>query len=200
MNKNLNRYQGNSIDIIHKKFFHTSNYIKSKSKISKTSMDMISSSGYNNIEKFNEHRKLFDLCLKDIPISYLQFIGVDFKVLKFCIELDLENYNREIELLNLPNHFYINLVAGLRRLVELPRFDSEEIVLSYVYKFMIEHSIPLCSIIYEELKTIFIYENGNLEKRYYSPSLKFGNDKLQFKKYVSIITNIKDERINNSSI
>ena len=52
--------------------------------------------GMKNYSKFHRNRFEWDKLKKKIPLDYLKEVGVDWKVMEYCLQLDYEAYKEEI--------------------------------------------------------------------------------------------------------
>lgn len=156
-------------------------YTQSKSQLVPNSKEFMSLAGYGNLQKFKDHRILFDSCKRDIPLLYLKAIDADLEIVKFCQELDMEEFQKTKDLRNLfPKYAIIRYMAAIYGNKELPPNTSEESAIEILRKFNKETRLQ-CAINYPDFKTIYISEAGEkVTEIYYPPILNITRDKLVF--------------------
>lgn len=154
-------------------------YIQSKSKLVPHSKELSELSCYRNPNKFQSHRKEFDSCKRDIPLQYLEAIGVDVKTVTFCQELDKEEFERTKALQNLtPKHAIVRYMAAVYGSKSFPPNTSEAEAIEILRAFCQETKL-LCAINYPSFKTIYISNAGEtVLETYYPPEIQFTKEKL----------------------
>ena len=166
----------------YERLFHTKNYIRQNSKKIKDSrkpteelLNLMKASNYSKFQKFREHRYLWDNCKKDIPLSYLKAIGINLEILKFAVELDIEEYERALEIAHYPKYFTIRRMACVYQSIKIPDGFSESRAIEFAKEYKSN-----CCIVIEEFKSIFIEPNGNVKYYYYRPEVKINKRMVSF--------------------
>ena len=128
--------------------------------------------GYSKLSKFKEHRKEWDAVHRKMPLSYLDYVGVEREVLHFALEVDFEEYGRAREIPLYPKFAVIRLMAGVYREKGLPENTPESEAIEMLRGFSRERNLRCC-INYPELKTVYIEPTGDVRVVYYPPSIRF---------------------------
>ncbi len=171
----------------YEKFFHTKSYIQSKSpqyqdpslKQNPVVLDLMEKSGYKKHQKFRRHRKEWDNARGEVPVGYLNAIGVDMKILNYCIEADQWEYDRALQIPLFPRFVVVRFMAGVYGNIEIPEGTPEFAAIEMVRDYSKEHGFRCC-INYPELKTIWIEPKGDVNYSYYRPSVRFTKKKVIF--------------------
>lgn len=158
-------------------------YIQSKSKLVSNSKELMSQAGYGNYQKFKDHRIQFDTCKRDIPLHYLKAIDIDLEIVKFCQELDMEEFQYTKDLKNLfPEYAIIRYMPAIYGNKEFPPNTGEDAAIEILRQFNKETKLR-CAINYPDFKTIYFSEAGEkVTETYYPPLLKITKSKLVFQK------------------
>lgn len=175
----------NSYD--YERFFHTKSYIQNQSskyrdpslKQNPVVLDLMEKSGYKKLHKFRNHRKDWDNARGEAPLGYLNAIGVDLKILKFCVEADKWEYDRALQIPLFPKFVVVRYMSAVYGTMELPSDTSEYVAIEMVKDYSREHGFR-CYINYPELKTVWIEPNGDVHYSYYRPSIRFTKNMVIF--------------------
>jgi hypothetical protein len=135
--------------------------------------------GYRNFNKFLRKRELWHAMKMPFPRSYLNVIGVDWKVLEYIVELDQDAFYSEFEKPQLPVRFTVRYFAALYGSRELGDCESEEEAIAIVKEFSRESGFRCC-INYPQLKTIFIEPDGSINTILYKPTIIITRDHVSF--------------------
>ncbi len=163
------------------RFRNVKNYIQSKSKLVKNSQELMAFSGYKNYTKFLKRRKDFDDCRRDIPLAYLEAIGVDVHTLEFCQELDLKEfeYTKEFKYIS-PSYATIRYMPAIYGNQEFPPNTTE----SEAIEILLEHcgnTNLQCMINYPGFKTVLVTGVGiKVRTVFYPPEFTISEKNLQF--------------------
>jgi hypothetical protein len=173
----------------YERFYHLKTYIKCKSdrykdtgrKKNPVIVELVKKSGYSKYQKFREHRKDWNNIKRDIPILYLKSIGVDLEVIEDLVKVDLEEFEKVLEIPLFPTCGVIRYMACVYGTKEFESGTTEEEAIEILKEFTSIKRIRCC-INYPYLKTIFVEPNGDVFYHYYRPSVKFTKNKLVLKK------------------
>lgn len=154
-------------------------YIQSRSKLVPTSMDLMKLVGYGNLQKFRDHRSEFDRCQRDIPLSYLKAIGVELDVMKFCFELDQEEFERTKNLNQFfPKYATMRYAPAIYGTKRFQPGTSETEAIAQLTELCKETKLSY-AINYPNFKTIWISKAGeSVIVTYYPPEYKITKTKL----------------------
>ncbi|MFA5032872.1 MAG: hypothetical protein WC614_07625 [bacterium] len=148
-------------------------YLKQKLETcGKDDTELMLATGYANLRKFEFHRAQWHYLKRQIPISYLEAIGVDMEILKYVVELDNENYQKAIKLPRFPACYIRRLMAAFYQTVELPDCTSEKDAIELIQKTEGSHR---CCINYPGLLGLYIEPDGKVDEIHYVPSMEIIN-------------------------
>ncbi|NCN11159.1 MAG: hypothetical protein GW938_15075 [Leptospira sp.] len=158
-------------------------YIQSKSSQHVTSKELMALTGYAKFDKFRMHQFEFDYCYRDIPLEYLKAINADINTLKFCLELDKQEFDKAIKLTVLyPKFASIRLMSAIYNTKSFPEGTIESEAIKILQDFC-KQTNKKCMINFPDLKTIMISEHGEkVETICYPPYYKFTKSWLMLKK------------------
>jgi len=74
------------------RFRNTRTYINRLSSTVETTEVLMKKSGYSKLNKFKKHREEFDNLDRWVPLKYLNAIKINLATLKFCGELDYDEF------------------------------------------------------------------------------------------------------------
>lgn len=163
------------------RFFHTRAYLEQKSRLIPYSIalhhekirTLMAACGYRKRrpEKFNAHRRQWDLLDRAIPRSYLSFIGADIDVMLFTAELDAQEYDYVVDMPLYPRYASVRLALGVYIRLELPEGITETDAVAFVRELAV-HQSRRCCIGFRDIKTIWIEGTGEISYSYYRPQLR----------------------------
>ena len=157
----------------YKRFYHLKSYIKSKSKNFPTTIKLMNKTEYRNLNKFRKHREEFDNLTRNIPLLYLKAIKIDMETLKFCAELDMEQFKNARETRPLyPKYASIRYFAGVYSNLNIPNGMVEEDAVELIKRFAMKNRLK-CFINYPDFKTIFIEPDGKVYPVFFPPRIYF---------------------------
>ncbi|RLE15733.1 MAG: hypothetical protein DRJ08_04965 [Acidobacteria bacterium] len=154
------------------RFYHLKTLIKSKSEKVSTTSELAKLCGYKDAFKFNGHRKQFDELRRNVPVDYLNAIGIDLEELKRCAEVDMKEFERLKELQPLyPRYGIERIMPGIYNNIEIPDGTIEENAVEMVKSYAKE-KMHRCNINYPSFKTIWIEPSGKVLTIYYPPTYR----------------------------
>ena len=161
------------------RFFHTRQYIHQKSahfpdeKTTVSAMKkMMEFCGYSKFNKFKMQRKEWDMLIRNIPLSYFEYVGIDREILLFTLELDYQEYEQVLDIPLYPRFAVIRIMAAFYQERKFPENTPETAAIEVLKEFSKEKS-KRCCINYPELKTIFVEPDGTVNVVHYPPAIKF---------------------------
>ena len=128
------------------------------------------------MDKFIRHRKEWDNLERNIPLDYLNHIGIDLNTLKTTVEIDQEEYEDVLKLPLYPKYFTVRYMPTIYGSVKLPDNCLETEAIEIVKNFSKKTGLK-CNINYLNLKTILI-ERDNVYVAYYKPEIRITNKLL----------------------
>lgn len=186
MDKILNIFSSEKINSIddYNMFMHTKAYLNKKTgsinHYFKDEIDKIRKiaevSGYKDFNQFIKHRKKWHELERKIPLSYLEKIGVKIKVLKFTVELDIENYLNTIKIPRYPEYFTVRMMPAFYQSKKFKNQLLTEKEAVEIVKEFSEENNKICWINYHSVKTITIFPEGRVDEIYYKPGIKIKSD------------------------
>jgi len=157
----------------YKRFYHVKSYIQSKSKDFPTTLELMNKTGYRDLNKFRRHREAFDKLGRNIPLLYLKAIKVQIETLKFCAELDMEQFKRACEIKPLyPKYGAVRYSAAFYSNIDILAGMDEENAIGLIKRFSTEKHIR-CFINYPDFKTVFIEPDSKVHTVYFPPQMHF---------------------------
>lgn len=156
----------------YKRLRNTKAYIRHRSSGIESTEELMKKSGYANLNKFKKHRKEFENLERNIPLAYLDAIGVNYATLKFCGELDQEEFDiaRGIEDLH-PQFAMVRLMTTIYSNIEFPEGTTEKQAIEYLINYSAETG-KKCVINYRDFKTVTVDPEGRVKIVYHPPSFR----------------------------
>ncbi|MBD3232638.1 MAG: hypothetical protein GF315_02830 [candidate division Zixibacteria bacterium] len=142
-------------------------------------IEIMKESGYADLNKFRKHRELWHKLARDVPRGYLEALEVDYKILRFTIELDQESFEEALELELYPKTFIIRYMAAIYQTKDFGRKITEEEAVELVREISVKNKLRCC-INYPSFKTIWIEPDNTITTTYYKPSIKFTKKWVKF--------------------
>lgn len=157
----------------YQRFRNTKSYISSRSSRFETTRELMEKSGYAKLNKFRSHRKEFDDMSRDIPLGYLEAIGINSATFRFCNELDYEEFEsaRNIEVLY-PEYGTVRYMACVYSSVKFPSKLTEDMAVEYLQDHYGSKGF-ICWINYPDFKTVLIKPGENAKRFYYPPEIRY---------------------------
>lgn len=166
------------------RFHNTKAYLKKKSgKLvyfkdqTDEIMELAEKCGYKKFNKFIEHRKEWHRLIRKIPLSYLEQIGAKLDVIEFTVEVDQEEFEKALELPFYPEYATVRMMPSVYQSIKLPADLTEEEAIEYLKDYSSKEE-RICWIKLKDIKTIWVYPNGNVNTSYYKPDYEIENDYL----------------------
>ncbi|MDH5657149.1 MAG: hypothetical protein OEZ34_14655 [Spirochaetia bacterium] len=163
-------------DELYEKFYHTVSYISKKSlEFDRNSTEtdfqnLMELCGYNKKQKFQIHRKQWNLLERKVPRKYLEGIGIQMRTLDFTLELDKNEYKRMLEIPYNPTFVTVKIMPGIYQSLTLPDEITEEEAIEIMQIYAKDHNIR-CFINLPEIKTVEIDQDGKVDIRYFEPKI-----------------------------
>jgi len=88
--------------------------------------------GYKDLNSFLKHREEWHELKRKIPLSYLEALGVDLKVVQFTVELDVEEYEQAIQLPLYPRCGIARLIPAAYCSISLPEGTARNYIPLYL--------------------------------------------------------------------
>jgi hypothetical protein len=127
--------------------------------------------GYNDLEKFRKHRAEWDNLRREVPMAYLDAIGVDIETLKVRVELDREEYHSVLGISLYPRYGTIRYMGGVYGDYPFPE-DTPEVDAILMLQEYSKVKKSQCCINYPYVKTIWIKLDGSVHTTYYDPTIR----------------------------
>lgn len=167
----------------YERFFHAKRYIRSINPVKQTNFkitlhertiiqEMMPVLGFSTMNKFITLKNEWDLFQRDIPLSYLDYIGVKRDVLTFTLELDREEYEQVLTIPRYPQYAIVRLMAAVYKNIKIPADLHEKEAIEFLFDFMKGKRFRCC-INYPELLSIFLEPERSINTVYYPPSIRF---------------------------
>lgn len=146
--------------------------------------ELMTVSGYAKYTKFLDHLKKWNQLQMKVPVRYLEHIGCKRNVIEFTAELDLQEYEKALEVARYPWVGILRIFAGMYSPLYFPDGTSEE----EAVRMLVEKQKDMAAkhngiqfrmaINYPGIKMIFIEAYGKTETQYYWPRLRFSKSYL----------------------
>ena len=183
------------------RYFHTKAYIRQKSeqfpdngRKNPVVRQLMAACGYADVGKFRKHREWWDHLEKDIPIAYLEAIGVVRETLEFTVSLDAEECDSALQVPRYPRYGIIHYMPFAFGTIHLPPNTPEDEAIEIIKNYAREKKLFTCCINYPDLKTICIKPDGKVSVVTFRPSLHFANGKAVFSGDGSLIGQVRIAR------
>lgn len=141
-------------------------------------------SGYAKYAKFLDHLKKWKELGMKVPARYLEHIGCKRNVIEFTAELDLQEYEKALEVARYPRVGILRIFAAMYSPLYFPDGTSEE----EAVRMLVEKQKDMAAkhsgiqfrmaINYPGIKMIFIEAHGKTETKYYRPRARFSKSYL----------------------
>lgn len=189
MSKKINIFSANKINQVedYERFAHTKAYLRKKSGpvnyYFKNQIDELKSlaiiSGYKpeNVNKFIEHRKEWHQLERKIPLAYLKAISAKINVINFTLELDIENFEKALDLAKNPKYFTVRMNSFYYQSKKFNKPLNEKEAIEFLKKYSNKEGF-ICFINYPAIKTITVFPSGKVDHIYYKPGLEREGDFL----------------------
>lgn len=154
------------------RFRNTRAYIRHLSSGFESTKELMEKSGYAKFEKFKKHREEFDNLDRWVPLSYLDAIGVNRATLKFCGELDHEEFEKAKGIKELyPEFAVVRIMPSIYSNFKLPEGITESEAIEYLIQYSAETGKKYF-INYHDFKTVIIDPDGSVKTVYHPPSFR----------------------------
>jgi len=170
--KQSNRVEG------YERFRHAREYIREKSDSWKDlgsnaeqMRELMLACGYNDLEKFRKHRLEWDNLERQVPIAYLDAVGVDLETLKLKVKLDHDEYQSVLGVPLYPRYGTIRYMGGVYGSFPFPD-DAPEVDAVLMLQEYSRVNKRQCCINYPDVKSIWINPDGNVFTTYYEPAIR----------------------------
>jgi hypothetical protein len=136
--------------------------------------------GYANYDKFLRRLELWKTLLSWMPRTYCDAIGVDYHVLDFVAELDVQEYQNALNS-NFPiSNYVVRVMAAIYAPVRLPYEMTEPEAIEHIRSFQQTQKQLQCCINLTGLKTTYVGLNGEVTCHYFPPVMTKTETRLTF--------------------
>ena len=154
------------------RFRNTKAYIRQLSSRFESTEELMKKSGYAKFEKFKKHREEFDNLDRWVPLKYLDAIGANRATLKFCGELDHEEFEDATEIEELyPEYAVVRIIPSVYSGFELPEGITETEAIEFLIQYSAETG-KMYFLNYHDFKTVIIDSDGTVNTVYHPPSFR----------------------------
>lgn len=151
------------------RFRNTRAYIQHLSSRFESTEELMEKSGYAKPEKFKKHREEFDNLERWVPLKYLDAIGVNHATLKFCGELDHEEFEEARKIEDLYPQFAIErLMPAIYSNIRFPEGITEDEAIEYLVNRSAETG-KMYFINYYDFKTVIVNRDSSVNTVYHPP-------------------------------
>lgn len=133
---------------------------------------LMRASGYAKLCKFRKHRERWRQLERDVPLTYLDALGVDREVLQFTVAHDADLHSLELQKPRFPRFASARLMACVYKSHEFPAGTTEVEAIETLKELVQEIRVPWF-INYPELLSVWVGPDGGDIQRLYTPSVTF---------------------------
>ena len=166
--------------------YHTRAYVRQKSDSFGTLdsnrekvQELMNTCGYKDFEKFCAHRQAWDALIGEVPLVYLDAIGVELEAIDLIVETDQEEYRKVLQIPRYPKAGTVRLMGGFYRDFKFPDNTPEADAILMLQEYSHENNLQCC-INYRDILTIWIQPDGRITHAYYKPSFRLARRYVVF--------------------
>lgn len=172
MKKEIPWFSARRMNVVsdYSRFHHSRSYFKQRSALfpgPASNPALMRACGYRKAAKFARHRAEWDALQRNVPLSYLEAIGVDIDVLAFAAEVDMEEFRAALELPFYPTWGIERAIPGFYCQLRFPPGTSEAEAISMLLARAKKSGHEFC--VKSALKAVYASPDGSVETIYFKP-------------------------------
>ena len=143
---------------------------------------ILKASGQRNSTRWNRQFDEFPNLFKPVPISLLQILGYNKKLLHDAVTSDVEAFQRVITLPRFAEYFTVRWMATIYQKTPLGRIMTEDEAVTFVQQFCVAKQ-KRCCIVFPQLGTIYIETpDGTVDRSLFlvKPSIRITKTSIHF--------------------
>jgi hypothetical protein len=168
------------------RFQHCAAYIRAKSarfpdrfkEDEQRLLPLMRAVGYKKLDRFRMHRRQWDRLERDVPKSYLAYLGIDAEMLEYCNSLDYLLFEQAKGLPLYPKAGIVRLMPTVYIPYRFPEGTPEAEAIEMLREYAVARGRH-CVINYPDFKSIPINPEGGCGELFFPPEISWSAHRLK---------------------